>query len=107
MRISDWSSDVCSSDLIALASPYRGALAEAALAFWQAEGFEVAEVREVETAIAETPGIYALGSTDAGRVAAPLSTFAVDAILTRGTRMPSSAERRIGHECVSTCRSLL
>src|SRR3546814_14019519 len=25
---------------IALASPYRGALAEAALAFWQAEGFE-------------------------------------------------------------------
>ncbi|MBB5707047.1 hypothetical protein [Sphingopyxis panaciterrulae] len=74
---------------IALASPYRGALAEAALAFWQAEGFEVAEVREIETAIADTRGIYALGSTDAGRVTAPLSALPVDAILLSGTGMPS------------------
>lgn len=74
---------------IALASPYRGALAAAALAFWQAEGFEVVEVREVETAIADTRGIYALGSADAAPVAAPLRALPVDAVLLSGTGMPS------------------
>src|SRR3546814_10868415 len=63
MRISDWSSDVCSSDLglhLALASiPYRGGV---------------------------------------GRGAAPG---------TAGTRPPRrrSEERRVGKECVGTCRS--
>src|SRR3546814_8808385 len=49
---------------IALASPYRGALAEAALAFWQAEGLGVAEVREVETDIAHPRGIVGHGNLD-------------------------------------------
>src|SRR3546814_15830339 len=73
---------------IALASPYRGALAEAALAFWHAEGFAVAEVRAGATAIAHPRGIYALGRKDAGRVAAPLSPVPVAALLLTG---PGSA----------------
>lgn len=92
---------------IALASPYRGALAEAALAFWQNAGFEVAEVAEIRTAMADTRSIYALGSADAAPVAAGLRRLPVDAILLSGTGMPSlqviaDADRQPGPPVVSS-----
>src|SRR3546814_5018586 len=72
MRISDWSSDVCSSDLPA------GGLPPPALSF-------------------PHPGI---GSPPAG--------FIGVAVFSRNGRPSSrrrSEERRVGKECVSTCRS--
>src|SRR3546814_7188947 len=61
MRISDWSSDVCSSDL-------------------------------------------STGSRSRRHARRPL-TAEPDAHLTRGRRRLRSEERRVGKECVSTCRS--
>src|SRR3546814_12199425 len=89
MRISDWSSDVCSSDL-----------AEARLTRWAfhpngTEGFAKAEVTiggiataglSSQTMMAKSvAGLYAVGE-------------AVDVT-------GRSEERRVGKECVSTCRS--
>lgn len=74
---------------IALASPYHGALADAAHAFWQAAGFELVAIRRVETAIADTRGIYALGSADAAAATAELRALPVDAVLLSGTGMPT------------------
>src|SRR3546814_15193453 len=69
MRISDWSSDVCSSDLVDLAHVL---------------GFQFFE--RVDDRLAQGgrgDGLVGTGSTQEGR----------------------SEERRVGKECVSTCRS--
>src|SRR3546814_3206382 len=66
MRISDWSSDVCSSDLGQLPGPSRTILGCIGQVHWVPAGTEA-------------------GST--------------------GGRDGRSEERRVGKECVSTCRS--
>src|SRR3546814_13113292 len=95
MRISDWSSDMCSSDLFA----ERGAVAFARELSGDARGhlgdppepahrvvarrdFRPAQMEDVELAF--TPGALGLD---------------VHALQQR------SEERRVGKECVSTCRS--
>src|SRR3546814_12868919 len=86
MRISDWSSDVCSSDLARL-QPVRGRLERAAITRAGAP---------VYVDYAHTPdGLEA--ALDALR---PHATGRL--ILVFGAR---SEERRVGKECVSTCRS--
>src|SRR3546814_12189975 len=97
MRISDWSSDVCSSDLCALhcANEFRplrarnaadriGSGGKIALA---AVGI-ILQPAEVGKHIVPTP-------SDCSRVGPVV-------IVTRQSR---SEERRVGKECVSTCRS--
>src|SRR3546814_12176016 len=80
MRISDWSSDVCSSDLGA-----RAAL-------------HLAEIEFANTII-RAPQEGRLGE-----VGVRLGQY-----VTAGTQLtflvPRSEERRVGKECVSTCRS--
>src|SRR3546814_15604075 len=92
MRISDWSSDVCSSDLTQIA--------QAQLACNRMRGFQIGlENRVVEcTAIDEAAGIdvnrgHRFGLVD-NQIAA---RFEIDTA--------RSEERRVGKECVSTCRS--
>src|SRR3546814_2034627 len=79
MRISDWSSDVCSSDL-AFEVPQNEAVVEAG-------GDGPAAVRGHGDPLHETAVAAQLGPRRPGR------------------RQRRSAERRVGQECVSTCRS--
>src|SRR3546814_5932210 len=82
MRISDWSSDVCSSDLPA-ASPPRGAHLGRRGSCRRDRGD---------------------GQQGGGRALdRPLSAGALALPLCRG--LGRSEERRVGKECVSTCRS--
>src|SRR3546814_6288851 len=74
MRISDWSSDVCSSDL-------------ALRAFQDFDALDGAE--RLRSAVGE----WVIDTVDVGR----------DARI--GIRKERSEERRVGKECVSTCRS--
>src|SRR3546814_16542314 len=109
MRISDWSSDVCSSDLrrasgaagrlsellaespeiaapahpVALPSPARGALAFEHVTFHYPTRPEIAALHDFSLAIAPGETVAVVGPSGAGR----------------------SAERRVGKECGSTCRS--
>src|SRR3546814_20251794 len=78
MRISDWSSDVCSSDL-----------------GWEGDRIDVTGGSEVDAAaiflpVAITCRLRAIAATD----------FRRPWLATR-----RSEERRVGKECVSTCRS--
>src|SRR3546814_10096460 len=66
MRISDWSSDVCSSDLV-----------------------------HPETYMTTLPGVFAGGDNVNG----------ADLVVTALADGRRSEERRVGKECVSTCRS--
>src|SRR3546814_2744853 len=75
MRISDWSSDVCSSDLYKLAAAEAGQ-----------RGAEHEDAGEQQRLV-DAEGAHHL------------------AVLGRRAHQDSSEERRVGQECVSTCRS--
>src|SRR3546814_15023797 len=85
MRISDWSSDVCSSDLRGLDHRERR----------QPEGDERPQ------RIMARPQRIGGDVVIAAAVADALDDRAVE----RGVGLAGSEERRVGKECVSTCRS--
>src|SRR3546814_11394770 len=101
MRISDWSSDVCSSDL-------RGG------------AFALPALRAPAELVREHPGVQLAGAARqvplmprADFAAVPAGGTADDAAgagvrVAVGVRLAGvrrSEERRVGKECVSTCRS--
>src|SRR3546814_19019290 len=97
MRISDWSSDVCSSDLPAASRPagdLQGALG--------GQGFTVLravlyDARPAESLSPEGTRAISEGSIDAVTLFSPR---------TAGTLADlRSEERRVGKACVSPCRS--
>src|SRR3546814_14901493 len=97
MRISDWSSDVCSSDLLdgryaAKGQPLRHTLSEAAF---------MAHRVEVEVA-------WLLGLSEAGLPELPPFSGESKSLLkalVKDFSEDRSEERRVGKACVSTCRS--
>src|SRR3546814_19096292 len=96
MRISDWSSDVCSSDLaLALGETLRNEGATTAVG---------KSVRVVDAGTDEVSWYITKGAC----YSACLYSFAggVQRLITPKGMLPSrSEERRVGKECVSTCRS--
>src|SRR3546814_20035148 len=99
MRISDWSADVCSSDL-------SGRPAEAVARNIEDGGREIAEILDFRHSIphlAVRPkrptGVHVSPS---GMWVPALRGFAAPAGMREDER---SEERRVGKECVSTCRS--
>src|SRR3546814_15393409 len=96
MRISDWSSDVCSSDLPALLRA-AGAGADTGGEDQGKEGSGVGKDAHGDQ-IPERPAYRSAARTRLGKPAANAKgQFARPA--------PRSEERRVGKECVSTCRS--
>src|SRR3546814_11043709 len=92
MRISDWSSDVCSSDL--------------ATRFEVRQGDAVTGTFRAEPQIFFDEHIIKADRAGVGCVLAELVLDLVDAIARRvGRHDERSEERRVGKECVSTCRS--
>src|SRR3546814_11300008 len=98
MRISDWSSDVCSSDLHYIAARFNGP-SDAFNHFAQDANFNRGTYRAMEDAWA--------ASVRAGhRVMVDIVPH-YDGLSLRPDRIKitRSEERRVGKECVSTCRS--
>src|SRR3546814_2049670 len=117
MRISDWSSDVCSSDLLKdllgvsvqhglttfeallrLGGPGRAI--EIQLADLGQPALQLLQVDVVlfELGIGEVAGVHLLGDL-------ALEVVALDDEFLVGFVAVQSEERRVGKECVSTCRS--
>src|SRR3546814_3964154 len=95
MRISDWSSDVCSSDLIIMLTTHPfddDKLREECGVF----GIHGADSAAAVVAL----GLHALQHR--GQEAAGITGFDGKEFHTHRAR---SEERRVGKECVSTCRS--
>src|SRR3546814_17976615 len=112
MRISDWSSDVCSSDLHFISSQPMVAGGKIMLSGWVADNIAEGETSGVIRAFDARTGQLAW-AWDMGRVpqTAPLKPGET---YTRGTPNgwgPFTADagrseaRRVGKECVSKCRS--
>src|SRR3546814_14251074 len=94
MRISDWSSDVCSSDLpLVLLKVGRSP-----------DGARVAAAHT--GSVAGDPADFDALAAAHGIVAVDSIEDLVDAVTTfAAPRTARSEERRVGKECVSTCRS--
>src|SRR3546814_10521838 len=88
MRISDWSSDVCSSDLVYV-QPVKSPVSNPGLTKSVGTTFFAGHATTTWLLLLST---YTL---------APTGRFSLLKILTE----QRSEERRVGHECVSTCRS--
>src|SRR3546814_15894837 len=115
MRISDWSSDVCSSDLLRLEIEYR------AHPEFEVDGRNILYVLSVtpwEAALGATLTVPTLGGPVELKV--PAGSDAGRKLRLRGRGLPGtppgdqiieleirtrSEERRVGKACVSTCRS--
>src|SRR3546814_5919391 len=82
MRISDWSSDVCSSDLYATSKHAVVGLTEALALEGKPHGIRVNAV---------APGT--------------MKTAMIESLGVEASTLPRSEERRVGKECVSKCRS--
>src|SRR3546814_19082892 len=103
MRISDWSSDVCSSDLIPDGLGGLGGTA-AEIAIIQEElGYRLAVEPFSENIV--IPAVALQEFDDEGR-ARTLAAEMQAGTKTVGVALSArSEERRVGKECVSTCRS--
>src|SRR3546814_2984541 len=103
MRISDWSSDVCSSDLEAL----NPRLITASVNGYGSTGPYVD--RPAFDFIAQAmSGFMAVNGDPDGpprRAAPPVSDLIAGLYCAFGVTSARSEERRVGKECVSTCRS--
>src|SRR3546814_15342988 len=92
MRISDWSSDVCSSDLIAHMLGLAGIITE----------FELIPIEEFYPRATqfEFSAMLATWVSYTGE-----ASYSLNSLLATHAPSARSEERRVGTECVSTCRS--
>src|SRR3546814_18402733 len=93
MRISDWSSDVCSSDLQDLSSGEVTFTETRRVVFGRPAGEVLREQAE------------AMGARWVLLIASTSLCTRTDAIVGIEAALGRSEERRVGQECVSTCRS--
>src|SRR3546814_10086255 len=94
MRISDWSSDVCSSDLHLQA-------ANAAIRLVK----EQAAAGNRPALAADLAQLNAVKARHSAEIALRCAAYLEEKLAKAATEVRRSAERRVGQECVSTCRS--
>src|SRR3546814_4350271 len=104
MRISDWSSDVCSSDLVQRVTLLFNDENQVAI------GETLANIRQVTGTLvanrSQMDQVLANGAAAAEQIRSMSAEFqALATDLRAQTRTVRSEERRVGKECVSTCRS--
>src|SRR3546814_12981504 len=97
MRISDWSSDVCSSDLMRMIGICMERQHIGVIVLEQDPGERLGGVLQ-RLGIGRTAGMMVV------EIIAGWLTGSM-ALLADGMHMARSEERRVGKECVSTCRS--
>src|SRR3546814_199520 len=85
MRISDWSSDVCSSDLVRCRVS-----GDPSFSGWQRTALPGADDAPAVAGGVRLRALQFAGERDRAE---------------QGSVLPRSEERRVGKECVSTCRS--
>src|SRR3546814_13815017 len=111
MRISDWSSDVCSSDLIGLFGGWGARCYAPDGTLLHHIEFPVSNVTKIALGGPDLKTAYAttaakgLSEDELARQPLAGGLFAFTVEIPGVAANPRSEERRVGKECVSTCRS--
>src|SRR3546814_20910827 len=100
MRISDWSSDVCSSDLRVSSNTYTTSPSQSGEILGDRSGINLRGLGENQTLIL-VDGRRLSGVSAGFRPGQPN----INGIPLAAVERIRSEERRVGKECVSTCRS--
>src|SRR3546814_15657169 len=95
MRISDWSSDVCSSDL---QNARVGESLDLIRQEWRRMAEQGPTAEELDAAKRYLTGSFPLRFSSSDNIAGMLVGMPIE-------NLGRSAERSVGKECVSTCRS--
>src|SRR3546814_21102708 len=106
MRISDWSSDVCSSDLVG--QPVKGISARKGIALRRSQRRELPVQRALRLAGAheDRPTAHRILLVPvAGQRDVQIVGRAPEKLAAQADIVLRSEERRVGKECGSTCRS--
>src|SRR3546814_5022371 len=90
MRISDWSSDVCSSDLKAAAAPIKASVEDL-----QKHYRDMLLIRRFEEKAGQMYGMGLIGGF--------CHLYIGQEAVVVGVQAARSEERRVGNECVRTC----
>src|SRR3546814_18472529 len=98
MRISDWSSDVCSSDLMKDDSEFLGTVAKDVEQHLPADADKAVARRTIDLAAVMDLNVVPVREAISNRPRA-------DRVVRLQVSDGRSEERRVGKECVSTCRS--
>src|SRR3546814_20523996 len=102
MRISDWSSDVCSSDLIDRVD-HEAALHRTGRAIARIDALDFARDQPVADIVQPRAAIFGIDRRAEQPERAHLRhDLTIEAFVEKRRR---TEERRVGKECVSTCRS--
>jgi len=92
-----WALDRLNARRIVVIAPYPAALLEAGHRYFESRGLTVVAEHRIETATADTRGIYDLGWPQAQAKLAELDLSGVDAVLLSGTGMPGLPVVAAGH----------
>src|SRR3546814_11677198 len=106
MRISDWSSDVCSSDLTVVATPAPVASEPVTELAAEPTNETPSAASGLQPATTRTPAPSARKTAPAPVPAPTPTATATPAADPHAGHDLRSEERRVGKACVSTCRSL-
>jgi maleate isomerase len=92
---------------LAVGAPYPAFVLEACKAYYEAAGFEIVSMLQIQDTSADTRAIYELSSADAIAALPKLNTAAADCVLFTGSGMASlraviSAEQKTGLPALST-----
>src|SRR3546814_15806514 len=101
MRISDWSSDVCSSDLTVM----QGNVIEFGCGYGSFTMPAARCTSELVTALDIEPAMIAVVREKAANLGLHNIRAEVRDFVADGTGVDRSEERSVGNGCVSTCRS--
>src|SRR3546814_17782125 len=115
MRISDWSSDVCSSDLLMIASAMCSSALILNLPFQVRSGLRLLPDQAKCHTSERRARSYRPPPSTVGKVHPSESLHCLQSVFRKperdrgqypdGRQVERSEERRVGKECVSTCRS--
>src|SRR3546814_19759450 len=97
MRIRDWSSDVCSSDLVVEATPDLADTEAVFRIHWYSGAANLLQRFDAAAQATMEPGLQEVAAEGRG--------YSLLDYLDAVSRRERSEGRRVGKECVSTCRS--
>jgi maleate isomerase len=92
-----WALDRLNARRIVVIAPYPAELVAAGQTYFEGRGLTVLAKHRIETATADTRGIYDLAWGQAGEVLSGLDLAGADAVLLSGTGMPSLPVVAAGH----------